>query len=128
MATNDARTFVRFVIAGVINTLFGLLVYSLILSFGAEVWLALLTSLLMGIAFNFCSLGGYAFRDLSAKRLPRFVTSYLTVYLLNLSLLHFLQKWIASPMWCQFLLTPIMALVSYFIMSFWVFKSDAEQP
>lgn len=126
MAKRDQGTFIRFLVAGGLNTLFGWMIYSLALIFGAHVWLALLSSTLIGIAFNFLSLGGYAFRDLSVQRLPRFVASYLLVYLLNLALISSLQTLIQNAIWAQLALIPIMAALSYLIMSRWVFKKPIE--
>ena len=37
-----------------------------------------------GIAFNFFTLGGYAFRDLSPRSIPRFVLGYAFVYVATL--------------------------------------------
>lgn len=126
MIERDRGTFIRFLIAGGMNTLFGWAVYSVALLLGADVWLALLSGMLVGMAFNFFSLGGYAFRDLSLQRIPKFITSYLLVYTLNLALIHWLQELVHSAVWAQLILTPIMAMISYFIMSYWVFNQSAK--
>jgi putative flippase GtrA len=120
--TSQAR-FIRFLIAGAFNTLFGWLVYSAAILLGAAPWLALIIGLLAGIVFNFISLGAYVFRDMVLGRLPRFVLSYGFIYAANLICLKALKPWIYDPIWCQLLLTPPTALLSYFIQSRLVFKS-----
>lgn len=126
MSERKRGTFVRFLIAGGVNTLFGWMIYSITLLLGAEVWLALLSGMLGGMAFNFFSLGGYAFRDLSSQRIPKFVISYLLVYALNLTSIHLLQSLVHSAVWAQLILTPIMAIFSYLIMSYWVFNHSPK--
>lgn len=116
-------TLMRFVLAGAINTLFGFLVYSAAILVGAAVWLALLTGICAGVAFNFLTTGGYVFRDLSPKRFPGFLLTYAFIYLLNLGLIALLSRWIANPIWAQAIVTLPMAWISYVLMARWVFKA-----
>jgi len=120
---HDWRTALRFGIAGAVNTLFGWAVYSISILFGAAPWMALIIGTIIGISFNFISIGGYAFRDLTARRLPRFVACYVALYLLNLGCLLLLQKAIPDPMWAQATLTPPMAITSYLMLSRLVFRN-----
>ena len=115
--------FLRFLIAGVANSVFGLAVYAGAIVAGSPDWVALLLGLAAGVVFNFLSLGGYAFRDLSLQRLPRFVCSYGVVYVVNLGLLELLRGFIPSAVLCQILLTPPMALLSYLLLSKFVFTA-----
>jgi len=123
MVKRDRNAVIRFLFAGGANTLFGWMTYSIALMMGSDIWLALLSSTLAGIAFNFFSIGGYAFKDLSIRRIPRFATSYFAVYLLNLIFIHWIQHLIHNLVLAQLALTPFMAVISYIIMSRWVFNS-----
>jgi len=114
-------TFLRFLIAGGFNTLFGWAMYSLAILSGAQPWLALIVSTVTGIVFNFFSLGAYAFRDFALKRLPRFVLSYGVIYATNLICLGLIKRWLSDPIWAQLILTPPMAILSYLLMSRAVF-------
>ena len=116
-----ARPFVRFLLAGGLNALFGLAVYLACVALALPTWAALLVGTVDGVAFNFLTLGGYAFRDLSARRLPRFVGSYALVYAVNLAALHALRPLVPSAMWRQVLLTVPLALLSWLLMSRVVF-------
>lgn len=114
-------TLIRFLIAGGFNSLFGWLVYSAAILLGAPPWLALIVGIVMGIGFNFVTLGGYAFRDMTLARLPRFVVTYSFIYVVNLVCLTLLERWIAHPILGQLILTPFMAMVSYVVLSRMVF-------
>jgi putative flippase GtrA len=112
----------RFLVAGGLNTLFGLGVYAVTVRAGLAVWLALLAGTLAGIAINFLTLGGYAFRDLSPQRLPRFVLGYAATYAVNLVAFRALHRHVVDPVACQVLLVGPVALFSYLVMSRFVFR------
>jgi putative flippase GtrA len=114
--------FLRFLLAGGLNTLFGFAVYALAVLAGLPVWLAMLVGTVAGVAFNFVTLGGYAFRDLSARRLPRFVLGYACTYAVNLAAFHLVHRRVADPVACQVLLVVPVALFSYLVMSRFVFR------
>jgi len=116
------RQFLRFLVAGGVNTLFGFGVNIAAMLAGLPIWLAMLAGTVAGIAFNFFTLGSYAFRDLSAERLPRYVLGYAIVYVVGLTAFHVLQLVVRSPIACQVVLVIPMALLSYLIMSRFVFQ------
>ncbi len=127
----SGRRPVRFLLAGAVNTLFGLAVYVGAILAGLAPWLAILVSTVAGVAFNFLSFGAYAFRDLSLRRLPRFVCSYAATYLFNLAAFHALSgfsgSWLGSAVWRQVMLTPVVALFSYWSMSNFVFAREPQR-
>jgi len=71
-----SHTLVRFLIAGGVNTLFGLAVYSALALTPLPTWAVLVATNLLGVGFNFVTTGGLVFRDLGLDRLPRFVLCY----------------------------------------------------
>jgi putative flippase GtrA len=113
---------IRFLLAGAFNTAFGLVAYAFFVWLGTPLWLALVCAMLAGIACNFLTLGGYAFRDLSLAHLPRFIASYAVCYLVNLAALHLLEPLVAGAIVRQMLLTPPMAVFSYVCLSRLVFR------
>ena len=121
------RQFLRFLVAGGVNTLFSFGVNIAAMVAGLPVWLAMLIGTLAGIAFNFFTHGGYAFRDLSARRLPRYVLGYAVVYVIALAAFHVLQLVVPGPIVCQALLVIPMALLSYLIMSRFVFQKRRDR-
>lgn len=120
------RQFLRFLVAGGVNTLFSFGVNIAAMLSGLPVWLSMLIGTVAGIVFNFFTHGGYAFRDLSAARLPRYVLGYAVVYLVALAAFHVLQLVVPGPFVCQALLVIPMALLSYLIMSRFVFQKRRD--
>lgn len=122
-------TFLRFLGAGGLNTFWGWAMYAIAILLQAPVWLALIVAIVAGIAFNFFTIGGYAFKDMAMNRLPRFIAAYGLLYVINLLLLSFLTQWVNSLIWAQCMLTLPLALLSYLLMSCWVFKdATIESP
>lgn|GEM_PF-1442613 len=114
--------FMRFLIAGGMNTLFGFAIYSASILAGSTVWLALLAGTIAGTIFNFITTGGYVFRDISLTRFPRFVSFYLLVYGVNLGLIELLSIWLRNEILSQSILIFPMALLSYVLMARFVFS------
>jgi putative flippase GtrA len=110
-----------------LNSVFGFCVYWLVFFLSEKTWLALLCGVCTGIIFNFMTTGGYAFRDRSAQRLPRFICAYFIIYLLNWGLIEVLLNWRLSPVIGQAVLTPFVAIFSYFLMTRFVF-TESTQP
>jgi len=115
--------FMRFLVAGGVNTLFGFTVYSICIVSGMAVWVALLAGMLSGTVFNFLTTGGYVFRELSLPRFPRFVICYLIVYGINYMLIELISIWLSNKILSQAIITFPLALLSYFLMVRFVFPS-----
>jgi len=113
---------IRFLLVGGLNSLFGFAVFSLLAYLGAHTWQALLGSNLAGILFNFFTIGGVVFRDLGLSRAPRFALAYLCIYLVNLESIRWLSSQVQMhQITAQALLTAPMAIISYVVMSRFVF-------
>lgn len=124
MISNLRRNrFIRFLVAGGVNTLFGFAVYSLSIAAGMAVWLALLVSMPLGTMFNFFTTGGYVFQELSLARFPRFILCYLLVYFINLELIESILILLNNKILAQAILILPMATLSYFLMARFVFSS-----
>lgn len=119
---------IRFLIAGVINTLFGFAVYSVFIMSGVAVWLSLLVGMLSGTVFNFFTTGGYVFRDLSFTRFPLFVLCYLLVYGINLLLIELISFWLNNKILSQAIVIFPLAFLSYFLMARFVFPPKRCAP
>lgn len=118
-----SNRFMRFIVAGSVNTLFGFAVYSIFIIAGSAVWLALMAGMALGTAFNFFTTGGYVFRELYLARFPRFVICYLLVYGINLGLIELFSIWMSSKILSQAIITFPLAFLSYFLMRRFVFSS-----
>lgn len=113
--------FVRFLVIGLLNTLFGYGCFVLLLYLGLHYALALLIATVIGILFNFMTTGRLVFRSDANHLLLRFVGVYLAVYTVNVAGLKALSQlgW-SGYMSGAVLLLPVAAL-SYFLNKKFVF-------
>ena len=119
--------FLRFLVVGAVNTLFGFFVYSLFIYYDVEVWLALLGGTIAGLVFNFFTTGGYVFRDISLGKVPGFMICHLVIYGINLSAIKYISGWVGDKTIAQFILIIPMALLSYFLLTRLVFSRKRAQ-
>lgn len=118
--------FLRYLIAGGANTLFGFAVYSALILAHVVPWLALLLANVAGVLFNFMTAGVYVFRTKLQGRLPRFVAAYGVVYLVNLAAVSVLRQWSSNEIVSQAILTLPMAVLSYLLLQRFVFTAPRE--
>ena len=123
------RRFVKFLLVGLLNTLFGLAAYALLIHMGLPIWLALIGGNVAGIAFNFFTTGHLVFSDIALTRLPRFVGAYLACYALNYIAIRILVSLHLGAIESQVILAPFIAVTSYYLMSRHVFSQNpGERP
>jgi putative flippase GtrA len=118
----DKKLF-KFLFVGVLNTLVGYSLYALFIYFGLAYPLAVLFSTILGVLFNYLTIGKLVFSHKGESRLMPFVSVYLIVYVLNvyglwqLEMLGFENKYMAGAL----LVVPLAAL-SFVLNKFWVFN------
>ncbi len=116
-----SKRFIRYLLVGGLNTLFGFLAYSALIFLGLPTWGALLGGNVAGVTFNFFTVGGIVFSDLSPARLPLFVTAYVAIYLVNLELIGWITPLVHGRIAAQAVLALPMAALSFLILSNYVF-------
>ena len=110
----------RFFLAGILNTIFGWLIFSAFIFFDKPVSISLFFGMLFGILFNYITIGGYAFRKFSKSIFIKFLLANLIIYFINLQLLEKIEDIFYCH--CPILLLPFMAISSFIIMKKFVFK------
>lgn len=119
------RRFIRFLIAGGINTLFGYSVYSAQVLMGIAPHVAVTVSTIVSVLFNFLTTSA-VFRSRDLRRLPRFLIVYGFMLSLNLLLLELAMRVGLGPLLAQALILPIFTL-TFLAMRRFVFAASPEQ-
>ena len=119
-----AKRFVRYLVMGGLNTLFGFVIYGAFVFLNMPTWAALLGGNLAGIVFNFFTMGGIVFKDLSIYRMPLFVLCYLVVYLINLESIAWMTPITGGRVTAQAVLALPMAVFSYLLLANLVFRKQ----
>ena len=111
----------RFLVAGLCNTLFAFAVYALLLFSGLALWLSLLLGTIAGTLFNYFTFGRYVFRQFSWKIFWSFLSCYGFLYVINFVLLKLLRSAMGGDLATQLVLTVPMAVLSYLLLKRFVF-------
>ena len=110
----EHRRFVKFLFAGVLNTIVGYLSFALFFFLFQHKELALTLSLLVGIVFNYHSYSRIVFRDATGRSILRFIGVFILIYLLGLAHLWVLVDGLSLNVYlAQFLALTYMPLVAF---------------
>jgi putative flippase GtrA len=121
------RQLVAFVLVGVLNTAFGYAAFAVLLLAGLHYALAAALSTILGILFNFQTIGRLVFGSSDPSLILRFVGVYGVVYVLNVGALRLLQETPVPVLAGQALLLPMMAGVSFFLNQRFVFVREVAR-
>ncbi len=117
--------FVKFVLVGIVNTIFGYLAYAFFVFVGCGDFTAPLFSTICGVLFNFKTIGRLVFGNTSNRLIFKFFAVYLFTYALTVVLLKIFafagleNRYISGAL----ILAP-MALISFFLNKNFVFKTE----
>jgi putative flippase GtrA len=118
--------FVKFLGVGVINTLFGYSIFSLLIFFKLDYHFALLIATICGVLFNFKTIGILVFETKSNRLIIRFFAVYLSTYLLNIGSLQITNLLGINVLVAQAILLLPLAIISYFLNKKFVFNGKRK--
>ncbi len=111
----------KFLLVGVLNTAFGYSLFALFIFLGVHYSLAVLLSTVLGILFNFKTIGRLVFRSHNNRLIFRFVATYGLTYLLNVVILRILDGLRVNMYIAGMLLLIPLALISFVLQKKYVF-------
>lgn len=112
----------RFVCIGIINTLFGYSIYALALWFGLKVLFALIISTVVGVLFNFKTIGVLVFGSKNNSLLLKFSLVYVVIFFANLGFIKLLVMNGLGDYFSGFVAMVPMAGMSFFLNKYFVFN------
>ena len=116
-ADETFRRFVKFIIIGVLNTLFGYAVFALLVILNVPPQPALALAFVIGVIWNYWTHARLVFDQQGLSRLPAYAASYLLIYGLNSGGLALTLQAGSSPLMAQAVLAPVAAVISFFVIS-----------
>ena len=112
----------RFIATGILNTLVGYSLYALFLWCGLNHSLALAFSTVLGVLFNFKTIGTLVFKSNNNALILKFVLVYLVTFLINLLLINFLVTLGLSAYVAGIVVIIPAAALSFILNKYFVFK------
>lgn len=115
--------FIRFLVVGGINTLFGYSVYALFLFLGFHYSLAAVVSTILGVLFNFKTTGRIVFNNRNNWLLFKFIGVYAVTCLVNILALKIFNHYSVDLYLAGFVLLFPSALLAFFLNKKFVFSA-----
>lgn len=116
--------FLKFLMVGGINALFGYLTYALLIFLSFHYVLAVLLSTVLGVLFNFKTTGRLVFKSRDNKLLFKFIGVYLIILPLNIFALKIFRYYEFDMYLAGFILLLPMALIAFALNKKFVFKGQ----
>ncbi|WP_298063120.1 GtrA family protein [uncultured Campylobacter sp.] len=117
------RQAVKFLFVGIMNTTFGYGLFALFIYLGLYYPLAVLLSTILGVLFNFKTIGGLVFGSNDNKLIFKFILVYVIIYFLNIFFLWLFKRLGFENMYLNgFVLLIPLAAVSFLLNKFFVFR------
>jgi len=120
------QRFGRFLLVGLLNTAFGYAVFALLLWLGLSPQPALIIAFSIGVMWNYLTTARFVFGSTGFSKLPAYVLAYLSVYLANASALQVMLSRGVDPFVAQAILTPVVAVLSFLLLSL-VFRQSGKE-
>lgn len=114
----------RYLVAGLINTIFGFSIYALMIRLGLDRYVAQAISYVAGTVFNYITYSRHVFRDAKAAKV-RFALSYAGNYLINLVALKAVSHLLPNPYLAGALTTLAIVALNYLVLKRLVFREAA---
>lgn len=114
----------KFLIVGLLNTIFGYIVFSIFIYFDFSYVLAVFFATALGVLFNYFSYGAYVFLSEACPLMfLKFLASYLVVYCVNTSMLFFLSdNSLLNIYYSQLICIPFNVVLGWILLNNWVYK------
>ncbi|WP_416385437.1 GtrA family protein [Sulfurimonas sp.] len=85
-----------FILVGIMNTIFYYSIYVLFLYIGLEYSISVLLATILGVLFNFKTFGKYVFKDDDNKLIFRFISVYIVLYIVNITIINIFNYYIQN--------------------------------
>ena len=123
LIVRNSRQFIKFILVGILNTLFGYGCFALFLLYmKLHYSLALLLATVVGVLFNFKTTGALVFSSHNNRLIFRFIASYIIIYTINASgIAALLQIGIPPHLGGAILIVP-MAIIAFLLNKKFVFN------
>ena len=115
--------FIKYILVGILNTVFGYAVFALLLYTGLHYALVCILSTIIGVLFNYKTYGKLVFNS-KKNVLIKFVLTYVITTSLSILGLKIANSYNINLYFAGFILTCLMAIISFILLKNYVFKEQ----
>lgn len=127
-AVLPSAQFVRFLLVGAVNTAVGYALFAAFILLGLHYGIAVALATVLGVLWNFQTIGRVVFASRDRSLLLRFAAVYAVTYLLNVGILRALESTRVHVLLIQAALVLPMAAVAFTFHRRFVFRKVVESP
>lgn len=117
------KKFRLFILVGILNTIFGYSIFSLLVFLGLHYTLAIFLATCLGVLFNFKTIGSIVFKNSNHRLIFRFFGVYAIQYVVNVSLIKCLLLLSLNVYVAGAFSTLFCAIISYLLNKHFVFEA-----
>jgi len=122
------KLFFKFIIFGIINTIFFYLLYSVFVFIFKDYVIAVIFANLIGILFSFKTFGKFVFNNEDKKLLYKFLIVYCWNIFLNILLIRLFNEFIDNNLYLSGIFsTAVVAVNSFFLNKYYVFQKEGAK-
>ena len=123
----NRKVFSKFILVGILNTVFGYLLFAILIYLGVFYLLSLTISHILAVIHSFLWNKYFTFKSKNEVKgeIIKFALVYTSIYLVNFLLLYIWTGILkVSPFISQFFILFVITTISFFGQRYWVFKKS----
>ena len=121
------KEFVRFIIIGIINTIFYYALFSSLIYLNFDYKLAVLIATVIGVFFSFRNFGKYVFDNQNKSLIYRFVFNYILIYFFNIYIIGLMNEILLFSFYTAgFVALFPSTLITYMLNKYFVFNKKRD--
>ena len=121
------KEIVSFILVGILNTIFGYLLYSLFIYLGLGYILAVFLATIFGMMFNYRTIGKFVFNAKNKNSAIKFILVYVVVFLVNISVIKIFKDYGFDNYIAGLIAIFPASVVSFILNKIYVFKEEKNE-
>ena len=115
--------FIKYILVGILNTLFGYTIFALLLYTGLHYAVVCILATIICVLFNYKTYGKLVFKN-NKNALVKFVSVYILTTSLSILGLKIAKLYTINLYFAGFIITCVMAVISFILLKSYVFKEQ----
>lgn len=116
------RQLIKFLMVGILNTIVGYSLYAFFVYLGADYVLAIFFSTVLGVLFNFKTIGRFVFESADNSLLVKFFLAYGVIFIINVAIVSELKDIGLNNYTAGFIAIIVSSAISFVLTKYLIFK------
>lgn len=117
----------NFILVGILNTLFGYMIYAFFIYLGFKYVLAILFATIFGVLFNFNTIGKFVFNNKDNSALIKFIFVYVVVFGVNVLTIKIFKSYGFNDYISGFFAIIPASIISFVLNKYFVFSEGKNE-